>query len=676
MLTRCEDSKLFNFCEDLCYYWHHKLLNSRKINIMKTNSKKFEFQLYLQWLRIAAIAIFVLGILDLIQIAPGLIFQIGFFFAMVGAVNSIKHLECSEKLGIYWLPISFIAWSFGELLASMYYFIAPGITQDWLSEISFRAPYWIIFGIWLFYISSKNLFGTNINSISKASNAKAIFKLTILLTFLFVIFSNPFLVEIRPSTDKVVKIGVFSGEFLTHYSNGAAGGKLGPSPMLQSLLDKELPPRFSFPLLGFWWHMGSILLLPLCWLLAHKNQYKILSTIWLAGIILHLSIPIQLKLQYNLELMGVDGCIRYPFYLLLLSFLIQGGAIFYIQKGDCVEKPFQNKEKVVGSQYPLMATALALIITIIWTFAQPSLMRTPMQNLLLAANRNEVQKFSYYFKKLKAQFPDNTTTVALCEAIDNDCINLTEWLLQKKPKLNSFPKDGNHLPLFFALRGSGNFILTEKLLASGADPNIMLSKGTFGNNGLGLVTSVHSYPLRFLAYVKLLHKHGADLNLPISAEGKYLLEIISINTLKNSYQELKRMGLKLKSAKTNLFYRAICSKNTEFIKKLINDGLNSNATDKLGNTFVHLIVRDNHQIYGQDMKEYLRPFINENINVLNKEAETPLHLAIKSNDPDLVTKLMDWGANPHKKADKSLSAYELARQLGTLRLIKIMDRKD
>jgi ankyrin repeat protein len=628
--------------------------------------------------RFAGLLMILFGLIDFLKLVNAGFLYLGFFLAMAGAVVSNANMEQAGKYNLRWLPASFLLWSFFELLAILFLTIAAGITRERLLHISFLAPYWIVFGAWFLWASHRvcRQVGDKGGFSLKLSNqgAGALYKLSLLLIVFFLFLSSGPVATINISADQNFKIFPFSFEFMQTDESGYGHGKIGPLFFINDIFYKKIKTSFSMPLLSLFWYPAMFLIVPLSWLLVKKNKWKAIRVVTFFNLFALVAIPLQFWLQYGLKIIPPDGIFSVSYYIFWFFVLLQFWALYSINTQAKPAKVEFNIPRNVT--FPKVAAAIALILFFVWSFLQPYLMRTPMENLIIASRNKQSHKFPTYFENFKDQNSENTTEQALREAADQHCAPLVEWLLTKQPDLNSYKAYQDKLPLYYALRGSGDLQIAEMLLKAGADPNKFTSKSHYSDTPLGLVLSVHRYSDKGLKYIELLASYGADLNVPVDRKGNYPVEyLLGQSNADTRIKRLIELGADpLKSSGGNLFYKASLSHKSRQLNRMLSAGLQPDTRDGEGNTFVHLMVERHRERNRQlIIYDYLEPYIPQVINLKNNNEETPLHLAIKKNHALLTEQLLELGADPEIPNSKGLTSIDLAKKKNYVRLLKMLE---
>jgi ankyrin repeat protein len=420
-----------------------------------------------------------------------------------------------------------------------------------------------------------------------------------------------------------------------------------------------------------------ILIIPTSFYLIKKENWKVLRLLSGIGLFCYISIPIQFSLQYRLAIFGSNGILSIGYFLLLIPILTQFWSIFPGTESDKKLSAGSSSgiHRINSFAFPLGKTALAVFIAISWTMAQPSIMKTPIQKLIEAAESGNTKDLPYYLEKTKSKHPKYGTEIALCEAIDVNCIPLVDWLLTQKPNLNVIPQKRGYMPLWYSIRAYGNLEITEKLLRAGANPNILLTEGSFGDTALGLALSMFRHrPLeKSQDFFKLLIKYGADLNSPVNAQGEFPAEVILCNdNAEIILSDFIKHGMDpLKSSGKNLFFSASLAKNPDQLRIMLSAGLTADAVDRNGNTFLHLMVL-RHYNHDLGLSELQKKYAEEVINNQNLEGKTALHLAVQTNNPKTVKALLQYGADPTIKDKEGVSPEKMAEKERYLRVLKII----
>ncbi|KAI5734694.1 hypothetical protein M8J77_009566 [Diaphorina citri] len=171
--------------------------------------------------------------------------------------------------------------------------------------------------------------------------------------------------------------------------------------------------------------------------------------------------------------------------------------------------------------------------------------------------------------------------------------------------------------LHTALRKSSKAII-ELFLQFDADVN--------ATNKEGITLFQHAIVSSQTPIAKLLAERGANINVPFPDDGKSCLHIAA-------------------------------TKNIRLVRLLLEYNVDVNAVDNLGNTVLHTVAsiktRDPTAV------EILKTN-RANVNINNKEGDTPLHIAARTGNYKMVRVLIDHGAHTECKNHQGYNALHVA----------------
>ena len=119
-------------------------------------------------------------------------------------------------------------------------------------------------------------------------------------------------------------------------------------------------------------------------------------------------------------------------------------------------------------------------------------------------------------------------------------------------------------------------------------------------------------------------------------------------------------------------YEAIKNKNKDYIIKVLRHNFPINdiiLDDKTGDYFIHLIIKNNIFYVIKDYEN------NINVNLENKQKETPLFLAINSENINLIKDLLHRGADINKRNKGDLSPLMLCCKKNYQNIAEILIKK-
>jgi ankyrin repeat protein len=114
------------------------------------------------------------------------------------------------------------------------------------------------------------------------------------------------------------------------------------------------------------------------------------------------------------------------------------------------------------------------------------------------------------------------------------------------------------------------------------------------------------------------------------------------------------MGIEINNVLHKQFFDAVLTRNRADVMQLINTAVNINEQNESGDTALHLAVRSDND----DLVEILLN-AEANVNIQNNDGDTALHLAAFGNYIIIAEKIMAHGANLTIKNNKNLTATEL-----------------
>ena len=197
---------------------------------------------------------------------------------------------------------------------------------------------------------------------------------------------------------------------------------------------------------------------------------------------------------------------------------------------------------------------------------------------------------------------------------------------------------------------------------------------------------------------KIINKIVSSKELEKTSEDNYNIhnkercpncgKIIKINFMEHSLECIRKkykciwcnelMNIEEKEKHNKLFYNkeklyeSIKNKNKDYISKALRHNFPINdiiLDDKTGDYFIHLIIKYNVFNVIQDYEN------NININLENKQKETPLFLAINSENINLVKDLLHRGADINKRNKGDLSPLMLCCKKNYQNIAEILLKK-
>ena len=253
------------------------------------------------------------------------------------------------------------------------------------------------------------------------------------------------------------------------------------------------------------------------------------------------------------------------------------------------------------------------------------------------------------------------------------------------------PDEDGWTPLHLAARYNANLNIFKYLISAKADYRAQTNYGmtvlhfSVSNPEIEILKYIlneHLYddinlksndgwtPLMFAAqfatkpeFLEALINAGASYEIRDN-EGNSILHFASVNNQsdiidyvinKQLYKDINELNGKNQNA---LFDAVSGNDNIEVIEKLIQNGCKTDLVDTEGNTLLHEATKNNNSnIIDYLLKNHLYTNINAQTDLLKY---TPLHEACAySTNPEIISKLLDYGASKNKTEERGESIYQL-----------------
>lgn len=167
-----------------------------------------------------------------------------------------------------------------------------------------------------------------------------------------------------------------------------------------------------------------------------------------------------------------------------------------------------------------------------------------------------------------------------------------------------------------------NFTIAEYLISQGINANIV--------DVINGRTCLHySVSKNNLDMVRLLGSHMEDLCIKDN-RGYSPLQL----AVKKSYVNIiKYLMTNVSQIEDNILHTAVKTNNVGLVYKLLRSDININVLDKNGNTPIHLAVKKGNM-------NIVQALINTDRNLVNYKSDSPLHLAVRYHHIDIVKYLI------------------------------------
>lgn len=280
-----------------------------------------------------------------------------------------------------------------------------------------------------------------------------------------------------------------------------------------------------------------------------------------------------------------------------------------------------------------------------------------------------------------------------------------ETLIRHKANVNLVDGKGNY-PLIVAAF-CGNLVVVELLLAQGADPNCYDIKGfgplhyaadignaeiaaaLLGKNADPLAKGPegkNKTPLNVAAFqdsvdvLKIIHKANPRLLVDPKAEkGHHLIHHAAVN---NSSKTLKYLLVDLGVQKDSLteddnretaLNIAADMGFLESVKVLVKKGCDPSLPDSKGRNSIHAAARSGKlKIVKCIFEKQQRYAPSSLVNRLSDDGQTPLHSAVQGENLEIISTLLDAGADPKVGGASTTSPLHLAAEKGQTKIAAIL----
>ncbi|MEB3310246.1 MAG: ankyrin repeat domain-containing protein [Snowella sp.] len=267
-----------------------------------------------------------------------------------------------------------------------------------------------------------------------------------------------------------------------------------------------------------------------------------------------------------------------------------------------------------------------------------------MVNLLLSAGARVNQ----------AKPPHQITALMLAAA--HNRVEICDRLIQTEIELDAVNDDGSTALMVAAYKGHS--VIVQSLLTAGANPHLIDTQGdsalklAIQSKNLATIATLlqfgvdpNSGNVLLLATrlgqkeaVKLLLEKGADVN-QANLAGETPLTLIAKQGDREIWNILRQFDVKLT---VDALMTAAGEGQDEFVKTLIQAGLDIDTEDENGDTALHLACLEGHVSVVSALLA-----LGANVNHRNHLGDTPLLIALLQDHPEIADQLLCAGANPH-----------------------------
>ncbi len=113
-------------------------------------SWRFPFQA-----RVVGIIIALFACLEFAQISFFWVRLTGVLLALFWLPVAVLNLEKAKQQQAEWLPAAYVLWVFVMVLSLLVLRITPGLIRDYVGNLPFLGPYWLLFGLWFLYWANR-----------------------------------------------------------------------------------------------------------------------------------------------------------------------------------------------------------------------------------------------------------------------------------------------------------------------------------------------------------------------------------------------------------------------------------------------------------------------------------------------------------------------------------------
>lgn len=273
---------------------------------------------------------------------------------------------------------------------------------------------------------------------------------------------------------------------------------------------------------------------------------------------------------------------------------------------------------------------------------------TPVATSSIYGFNDTVKKLVEYKANINIQ--DKNGLTPLIYAIEQDNKELANFLIENGADLNMAEKEYDRTPIFFSIENK-NTNITEILISKGANVNAVDKNGV---TPLNIAIKEDGN----IDIIKLLVKNKADLNI-LTEEGDSLIEYAINKNDTDMIQTLVEGGVNLNVAgiSSNTPLMTAVSKSLENIVRifLTKNDINLNAINRNWNTALHMAAKNGNTVI-------IKMLIDKgaNVDARNKQGYTPLHTAVENNNLEAANEIINGKANVEIRADNMKRPIDIA----------------
>ncbi|WP_265035252.1 MULTISPECIES: ankyrin repeat domain-containing protein [unclassified Wolbachia] len=289
----------------------------------------------------------------------------------------------------------------------------------------------------------------------------------------------------------------------------------------------------------------------------------------------------------------------------------------------------------------------------------------------------------------------------LSYAVQDGDFNKVQGLVNRGANVNAKDKDGK-TPLHYASQSFHHLDIVKYLISKGADIDVKDNSGStpedeehYTNSNTMRQVFMQAHLDKELLLTVKNEKDLKTINDLIAKDiddrthgGFYYTWSGNLGTVEFLVSKDVSVNATDKYGCTLLHWSALKG-HSDIAKFLVDKGANMNAKDVLGRTPMHFAVMNNHKdiqdVYGRGLtyttaesndEEIVQLFLMKgaSINEVDKNGETPLHLASWGGHFDILQDLINNGANIGAKDSSGKTSLDIARDKGHNNLVQYLQQ--